>query len=246
MKQTINPKLLEKIQKEIRAKAFEKYAENQGIETQKSEIDATLEALHEVTEIPIEELKKIASEVSQKYISNNNFIKDSFKTDKNITKYDYTYDIFQSNIENDKREFLPHLISFVAVNLSLIILNIITTSFPWAMFPLFGWGIGLVVNFFNKIYYPRRDKKNKITAFKNQTYEILNEYLSMYSVDINSIFPGIYRMLVTNSSMEHIKEYLKITLPDIKEQTNQQLAMQLVSLRDRISVNKKYNQHNKT
>ena len=239
MNKEINPKILEKIQEEIRTKAFEKYAESQGIETQKSEIDATLEALHEITEISMEELKIIAAEVSEKYISNNNLIKDSFKIDDNIDRYDYTYDIFQSNIENDKRNFLPHLISFGFVNLSLIILNIITSSFPWAMFPLFGWGIGLVTDFFKRIYYPRRDKKNKIISFKNQTYEILNENLSMYSVNINSIFPGIYRMLVTNSSMEHIKEYLKITLPDIKEQTNQQLTMQLVNLRNRISLNNK-------
>ena len=74
--------------------------------------------------------------------------KDDYNKDGIWPGYDYTYDIFQSNIENEKREFLPHLVSFVAVNLSLIILNIITTSFPWAMFPLFGWGIGLVVNFF--------------------------------------------------------------------------------------------------
>lgn len=40
--------------------------------------------------------------------------------------------------------FAYHLIPFVGVSTLLIILNLATTSFPWAMFPIMGWGIGLL------------------------------------------------------------------------------------------------------
>jgi hypothetical protein len=41
------------------------------------------------------------------------------------------------------REFFAHLIPFVLVNALLITINFFTGPFPWALFPLFGWGIGL-------------------------------------------------------------------------------------------------------
>jgi hypothetical protein len=43
-----------------------------------------------------------------------------------------------------KRWFWPHAIAYLAVNVSLVMLNIREwDGFPWAAFPLFGWGIGL-------------------------------------------------------------------------------------------------------
>jgi hypothetical protein len=42
------------------------------------------------------------------------------------------------------RGFVAHLIPYVGVNGLLVILNLLTTRFPWAMFPLLGWGIGLL------------------------------------------------------------------------------------------------------
>ena len=42
--------------------------------------------------------------------------------------------------------FVFHLIPYVVVNGLLITLNVLTTHFPWAIFPAFGWGIGLVLH----------------------------------------------------------------------------------------------------
>ncbi|MCC5664652.1 2TM domain-containing protein [Nostoc sp. CHAB 5784] len=43
-----------------------------------------------------------------------------------------------------RRAFWSHFISFIAVNLFLIILNLITSpSYFWAIFPALGWGLGL-------------------------------------------------------------------------------------------------------
>ncbi len=43
-----------------------------------------------------------------------------------------------------RRSFWGHLVSYLAVNLFLIVLNLITSpSYFWAIFPLLGWGLGL-------------------------------------------------------------------------------------------------------
>ncbi len=41
------------------------------------------------------------------------------------------------------REFFAHLIPFVLVNALLVTINFFTGRFPWSLFPLLGWGIGL-------------------------------------------------------------------------------------------------------
>ncbi|MEH2238205.1 2TM domain-containing protein [Nostoc sp.] len=49
-----------------------------------------------------------------------------------------TFNTFRS------RAFWGHFVSFIAVNLFLIILNLITSpSYFWAIFPVLGWGLGL-------------------------------------------------------------------------------------------------------
>lgn len=45
-----------------------------------------------------------------------------------------------------KMGFLVHLTVFVAVNLSLIVLNSLTGGPRWHVFPLWGWGLGLAVH----------------------------------------------------------------------------------------------------
>jgi hypothetical protein len=42
-----------------------------------------------------------------------------------------------------RRSFLLHLVPFLLVNLLLVTINVMTTSFLWFLFPLLGWGIGL-------------------------------------------------------------------------------------------------------
>ncbi len=45
-----------------------------------------------------------------------------------------------------KMGFLVHLTVFVAVNLGLFVLNSLTGSPRWHVFPLWGWGLGLAVH----------------------------------------------------------------------------------------------------
>ncbi|MBD2519111.1 2TM domain-containing protein [Nostoc sp. FACHB-973] len=49
-----------------------------------------------------------------------------------------------------RRDFWKHFISFIAVNLFLILLNLITSpSYFWSIFPVLGWGLGLFFHWWN-------------------------------------------------------------------------------------------------
>lgn len=43
----------------------------------------------------------------------------------------------------EMREFYGHLATYVVVISGLILLNLLTSSFPWVLFAMLGWGIGL-------------------------------------------------------------------------------------------------------
>jgi len=49
-----------------------------------------------------------------------------------------------------KVDFYTHFVVYIAVNLFLIAIWFVTSginSFPWFVFPLFGWGIGIGAHF---------------------------------------------------------------------------------------------------
>ncbi|MGB3642152.1 MAG: 2TM domain-containing protein [Rivularia sp. (in: cyanobacteria)] len=47
-----------------------------------------------------------------------------------------------------RREFKAHLISFLAVNTFLVVLNLTTTPGDfWAIYPISGWGLGLFMHY---------------------------------------------------------------------------------------------------
>src|SRR5512132_735219 len=50
--------------------------------------------------------------------------------------------------EEARRSFTIHAIVYALVMTGLIILNLtVATEFPWAVFPLVGWGIGLTMHY---------------------------------------------------------------------------------------------------
>jgi hypothetical protein len=55
------------------------------------------------------------------------------------------------------RGFFSHLIPYLCVNGLLITLNVLTTHFPWSIFPAFGWGIGLFSHFIS-VLLPNRGR----------------------------------------------------------------------------------------
>jgi len=55
------------------------------------------------------------------------------------------------------RGFVGHLIPYVFVNSLLVLLNFATTHFPWALFPILGWGIGLFSHLM-AVAFPSRER----------------------------------------------------------------------------------------
>ena len=55
-----------------------------------------------------------------------------------------------------KRGFYTHLAVYVCVNILLIIIWAVPAGggFPWFIFPLVGWGIGIIAHFLNVIVFP--------------------------------------------------------------------------------------------
>ena len=74
----------------------------------------------------------------------------------------------------EKVGFYTHLAVFVAVNLFLIALWWATTgpqSFPWFIFPLFGWGIGLAAHYvgaFHGTAYTERMTEREYRRLKGE------------------------------------------------------------------------------
>jgi hypothetical protein len=58
---------------------------------------------------------------------------------------------------NDWRGFVAHLIPYLGVNALLVLVNVLTTRFPWALFPILGWGIGLLSHLF-AVAMPNREE----------------------------------------------------------------------------------------
>jgi 2TM domain len=65
-----------------------------------------------------------------------------------ITVEDYKQADRQLEREEARRGFTIHAIVYGLVMTGLIILNLtVATEFPWAVFPLIGWGIGLTMHY---------------------------------------------------------------------------------------------------
>ena len=71
----------------------------------------------------------------------------------------------QNRREMKRRGFKAHLISYLAVNVFLIVLNLTTTPREfWAIYPLSGWGLGL---FMHSMTLHQTNPKSKIPNLKS-------------------------------------------------------------------------------
>ena len=68
-----------------------------------------------------------------------------------------------------KRFFIVHLSLFLIVMGMLAALNLIfTPNIVWFLYPLFGWGIGVVLHFFFAIAWGRENWKEMANEWKNK------------------------------------------------------------------------------
>ena len=76
---------------------------------------------------------------------------------------DQIYELAKKRVE-EKRGFYNHLIVYVIVNIVLVLIWAFASDggFPWFVFPLGGWGIGLVFHFLGVFVFGRKSDKAAI------------------------------------------------------------------------------------
>ena len=75
---------------------------------------------------------------------------------------DELYERARKRVE-EKKGFYTHIIAYVAVNALLVIIWAVTgRGFPWFVFPLGGWGIGLVFHILDVLVWQRKSDRNAI------------------------------------------------------------------------------------
>ena len=67
------------------------------------------------------------------------------------------YELAKKRVE-EKRGFFTHLAVYIIVNIMLVLIWWFASGggFPWFIFPLCGWGIGLVVHALNTFVFGRK------------------------------------------------------------------------------------------
>ncbi len=53
------------------------------------------------------------------------------------------YDIARKRVKK-KTEFRSHLVSYLGIMAFLFVINILTTSYMWVVWPALGWGLGVL------------------------------------------------------------------------------------------------------
>lgn len=234
MKKLLDTEKAQAIQEEIRARVFEKYAEVQGFETQQDELKATLDALHDVTHLPAQEIEKIANEVIQEYSATNIPTPVSREDFRQLAvPRDLTLERLQRKVDRQKRDFYIHLLSYICVHLPLLYINLKWPVFPWIMFPLLGWGIGLGSHYLYSVHDAVKTLRRKVQTFKGQIHQILLENIPEYQTDAQPrIFNGVHRMLISESSSEAVIEYLRNVSVQLPEHEIKQTSAQLCAVRN--------------
>jgi len=125
--------------------------------------------------------------------------------------------------------FYSHLATFVAVNLFLVVLNVATSPGSWwFIYPLFGWGIGLIIHAFDVFGTSAGWESRKMQELTGNTdtreeLQRLSERTDnlvtiLSSVDWAKIDP---ELLQTQKNLESTKEKV-VALQNDRPQSNRQ------------------------
>ncbi len=218
---------------EIRARVLEKYAENKGFESQENELKATLEALHEMTNLPMDEIEKIAAKVQDEHSAPAKPVEEIPIGDLHVPQQstDLYFDQMTQSLEKGKRGFVYQLIPYLTINSVLVFLNIYSSSFPWALFPIAFWGIGLISHYMGAVHWPSKSLQNQLKTLQSQIHQILIENSSYYrSRSDSNYYNGVYRLTVTHCSQEILEEYLLNADRSISQNEIKQISSQVKSL----------------
>lgn len=243
--------LLEKLQNEITKRVFNRYAEIEGKESNKTELQTTIQALHETTGLPIAEIQRIATDVENELARPKTsqipktpdlvgVTTGLEPTLPDLGVSELTFEELSKKVENGKKEFIIHAVTFVFINAGLGVTNLMFFSgFPWSLFPLLGWGIGLVAHYLDAIVWSKRDLNKKISVIKNQIHFILSENWDQYQLtQSQEWFNAIYRMVVTEGSEMGIRTLLRNSDPTLSQESIEVMVSQIVALQEKFIIKK--------
>jgi hypothetical protein len=73
------------------------------------------------------------------------------------------YELAKKRVE-EKKGFFVHLTVYILVNIMLVLIWWFAAGggFPWFLFPLIGWGIGLLMHFLGTFVFGRRSDRAAI------------------------------------------------------------------------------------
>ena len=73
------------------------------------------------------------------------------------------YELAKKRVE-EKRGFFTHLAVYILVNIMLVLIWRFANGggFPWFIFPLGGWGIGLIIHFLNVFAFGGKSDRGAI------------------------------------------------------------------------------------
>jgi len=77
-----------------------------------------------------------------------------------IEEHEDSYELEKARekvLRRRRSEFNAHLRSYLIVNGALIVINLLTTWYPWAIWPIVGWGIGLAFHASSALFPNERD-----------------------------------------------------------------------------------------
>jgi hypothetical protein len=224
MSKIVDEEKNEQMMDEIRTRVLDRYNEIQGLENLKENTKANFQALHEITSLPMSEIQNIAVEVKADYDINPLEIQKSKKIkpkdlepflphpDKLTTFENLT----RSQIKL-KRSFTPHFFTYFFTNSALVGINASTTDYPWALFPITFWGIGLVIHFFAAVRWPKQNLKRKIKESYEDVRNVLIDNWKFFKIKRyqkesrrKPFVNGVYRLMVSEVDDQTILKYLNV------------------------------------
>ena len=98
-----------------------------------------------------------------------------------LTAEQYKKAEFDLELADQRRGFRVHAWVYAIVNTGLIVLNALlwaftNADFPWAIFPLVGWGIGLTFHYFDVIRHEGRSiraRQDEVEAYAERMKELV-------------------------------------------------------------------------
>ena len=88
---------------------------------------------------------------------------------EDITLEDYKKAYREVEIEEGRRSFLAHLITYVLVNTMLIVINLMfSPNKLWFFYPLIGWGIGVLTHYLYGVRWIEKilEKKEAMAEYR--------------------------------------------------------------------------------